>query len=76
MRDFISPAFIKKVKISLQKKSDVYKVTAVDNELLSYNKRIIDHETEEIKLQIRPHIQDMQFDITLISRHNVMLKLL
>ena len=50
MRDFMSLTFIKKVKILLQKKSDVYKVTAVDNKLLSYNNKMIDHETEEIRL--------------------------
>ena len=50
MRDFISLIFTKKVKIPLQKKSNVYEVTVIDNELLSYNKRIIDHKIEEIRL--------------------------
>ena len=50
MRGFILLIFVKKVKIPLQRKSDVYKVTAVDNELLFYNNRIIDHKTEEIRL--------------------------
>ena len=52
----MSPAFIKKARISLQKKSDIYKVTAVDNELLLYNNRMIDHKIKEIRLQIRPHV--------------------
>ena len=56
MRDFMSSTFIKKVKLPLQKKSDVYEVTAVDDKLLFYNKEMIDHETEEIRLQIRPHV--------------------
>ena len=46
----------KRVKISLQKKSDVYKVTAVDDELLSYNNRIIDYKIEKIRLQIESHV--------------------
>ena len=50
MRDFMSFTFTKKVKVSLQKKSDIYEVTAVDNELLSYNNRMIDHKIKEIKL--------------------------
>ena len=52
----MSSAFIKNVKISLQKKSDAYEVTVLDNKLLSYNKEIINHETEEIILQIEPHV--------------------
>ena len=42
MRDFMSPVFMKKIKLSLQKKSDAYKVTAVNNKLLFYNKEMID----------------------------------
>ena len=64
------------MKISLQKKSDVYKVTAVDDKLLSYNKEMIDYKIEEIRLQIRPYVWDMQFDITLTNRYNVVLELL
>ena len=52
----MSLTFTKKVKISLQKKSDTTKVTAIDNELLSYNNRIINHETKEIRLSIRPYV--------------------
>ena len=76
MRDFMSPTFTRKAKISLQKKSDAYKVTAVDDKLLSYNNEMIDHKIKEIRLQIRPHVQNMQFNIIIISRHNVMLELL
>ena len=50
IRDFMSLTFIKKVRISLQKKSDVYKVTVIDNKLLFYNNRMIDHKIEEIRL--------------------------
>ena len=50
MRDFMLFIFIKKVRISLQRKSIVYKVTAVDNKLLSYNNKMIDHKIEEIRL--------------------------
>ena len=48
--------FTKKVKITLEKKSDVYKVTAVDDKLLSYNKEMIDHKIEEIRLQIKSYV--------------------
>ena len=37
---------------------------------------MINYKTEEIRLQIESHVQDMQFNITLISRHVVMLELL
>ena len=50
MRDFMLSIFTKKVKILLWKKSDVYKVTAVDNELLSYNNKMINYKIEEIRL--------------------------
>ena len=50
IRDFMSPAFVKRARISLQKKSDIYKVTSVNNKLLSYNNKMINHKTEEIRL--------------------------
>ena len=46
----MSLTFAKKVKISLQKKSNVYEVTVINNELLLYNKEMIDHEMKEIRL--------------------------
>ena len=56
MRDFMSSIFTKKIKIPIQKKSDVYEVTIIDNKLLSYNKEMIDYEIKEIRLQIKPHV--------------------
>ena len=78
MRDFMSSMFTKKVKIPLQQKKgrDIYEVTSVDNKALSYNKEVVDHKTEDTQLQIRPHVQNMQFNIMLISKHNVVLELL
>ena len=77
MRDFVSPTFTKKVKIPLQQKKgrDTYKVTSVDDKALSYNKRVVDHETKDTQLQIGPHVWDMQFDIMLISKHDVVLEI-
>ena len=77
MRDFMSSIFTKKVKISLQQKKsrDTYEVTSVDDTALSYNKGVVNQETEDTWLQIRPHVQNMQFDITLINKHNVVLEL-
>ena len=74
--DFILLEFIKKVNILLQKKSDIYQVTDIDKKLFKYNKEIINQEIEEIRLYIRLHINNMQFNITLISKHDVMLELL
>ena len=75
MRDFMLSTFYKKMKLPLQEKSDVYEVTAVDNKLLSYNKEMIDHKIKEIRLQIELYVWDMWFNITLISRHDVVLEL-
>ena len=47
---FLSPEFAKKVKILLQRKSDIYAVTDIDEKFLEYNKEMIDQETEEIRL--------------------------
>ena len=66
MMNFLSPEFMKKMKISLQKKSNVYAVTDIDEKSLEYNKETVDQETEETQLQIRPHMNDMQFNIMLI----------
>ena len=73
----MSLTFAKKVKILLQQKRsrDIYKVTSVDNTALNYNQRVVDHETEDTQLQIGPHVQNMQFDIMIISKHNVVLEL-
>ena len=48
--------FIKKVNILLQKKSDVYEVTAVDDKLLLYNNEMIDHKMKEIRLEIELYV--------------------
>ena len=66
LRDFISFIFTKRAKISPQKKSNIYEVTTVDNKLLLYNKKMIDYKTEEIRLQIRSYVKNMQFNITLM----------
>ena len=78
MRDFISPTFAKKSKVQLQQKKnrDIYKVTSVDNTALSYNNRVVDHKMKDTWLQIEPHVQDMQFDIMLTDKHDVVLELL
>ena len=76
MRDFLSLTFAKRVKISLQKKSKTYKVTVIDDKLLLYNNRMFNYKIKKIRLQNRPHVWDMQFNILLISRHDVMLRLL
>ena len=65
--NFLLSEFAKKAKILLQKKSDVYAVTDIDKKSLEYNKEMIDQETEETQLQIRPHMNDMQFNIMLIE---------
>ena len=77
MRDFMLLMFTKKVKILLQQKKDrdTYEVTSVDDKTLSYNKKVVDHKTEDTWLQIEPHVWDMQFNIMLISKHDVMLEL-
>ena len=69
-------SFAKKANILLQRKSNVYTVTDIDEKLLEYNKEKIDEETEEIRLQIRSHINNIQFNITLIRQHNIILELL
>ena len=48
--NFLSSEFTKKVKILLQKKSNVYAVTDIDEKSFKYNKEMIDQETEEIRL--------------------------
>ena len=78
MRDFMSLTFTKKAKISLQQKRsrDIYKDTSVDDTALSYNQRVIDHKMKDTWLQIGPQVWDMQFDIMIISKHDVVLELL
>ena len=63
---FLLLEFAKKVKILLQRKSNAYAVTDIDEKSLEYNKEIINQEMKEIRLQIRPHINNMQFNIILI----------
>ena len=45
--NFLLSEFIRKVRISLQEKSNVYTVTDIDKKSLKYNKDVINHETEE-----------------------------
>ena len=46
----MSSSFAKKANISLQRKSDVYAVTDIDEKPLEYNKEKVDQETEETRL--------------------------
>ena len=73
--NFLLSEFAKKVKILLQKKSNVYAVTDIDEKSLEYNKEMIDQEMKEIRLQIRLYMNNMQFNIMLIKQHNVVLEL-
>ena len=76
MTNFLLSEFAKKMKISLQKKSDAYAVTDIDEKPLEYNEEKVDHEMKEIRLCIESHMNDMQFDITLTEQHDVVLELL
>ena len=76
MINFLLSEFTKKTKISLQKKSNVYAVTDIDEKLLEYNKETVDWETEEIRLQIESYMNNIQFNIMLIRWYNVILELL
>ena len=68
--------FIEKANILLQRKSDIYQVIDIDKKSFKYNKEIIDYKIKEIRLCIRSHVNNMQFNIILISKHDVMLELL
>ena len=46
--NFLLLEFMKKVKILLQKKSNVYAVTDIDEKSLEYNKEMINQEMKEI----------------------------
>ena len=78
MRDFISLMFIKKSKVQLQQKKhkDTYEVTSVDDAALSYNNEVVNCKMKDTQLQIEPHVWDMQFDIMLTYKHDVVLELL
>ena len=48
--NFLLSEFVKKVKILLQKKSDIYTVTDIDEKSFKYNKEIINQKMKEIRL--------------------------
>ena len=48
MTNFLSSEFVRKVRILLQEKSDVYIVTDIDEKSLKYNKDVINYKIEEI----------------------------
>ena len=48
MTNFLLSEFIRKTRILLQKKSDVYAVTNIDKKSLKYNQDMINHKIEEI----------------------------
>ena len=48
--NFLLLEFAKKVKILLQKKSDVYAVIDIDEKSFKYNKEMINQEIKEIRL--------------------------
>ena len=48
--NFASSEFVKRVNISLQKKSNIYQVIDIDEKFLEYNKEIIDQKMKETRL--------------------------
>ena len=48
--NFMSSEFVRKMKILLQKKSNVYIVTDINEKSLKYNKEQINQEMKEIRL--------------------------
>ena len=58
MRNFILSTFAKKSKVQLQQKKnrDIYKVTSVDDAVLSYNNRVVNHKMKDTQLQIESHV--------------------
>ena len=50
MMNFMLSNFIRKANILLQRKSNAYAVTDIDEKFLKYNKETVDQETEEIRL--------------------------
>ena len=50
MMNFMSSEFVRKAKILLQKKDNVYAVTDIDEKSFKYNKKQIDQEMKEIRL--------------------------
>ena len=71
----MSPGFAKKANIALIKKQYAYEVNAVNGKPLEYNNGMVDHETEDTRLMIGPHVRDMRFDITVTGKHDVVLGL-
>ena len=67
--------FVKKVNILLKKRSKVYLIMNINKKLLLFNNNMIDQETEEIRLRIKLHINNMIFNIIAIKIYNIMLKL-
>ena len=78
MRDFMSLIFTKQTKIQLQQKKNrvIYEVTFIDDAVLNYDQRVVNHKTEDTQLQIKPHVWEIQFDIMLTDKHDVVLELL
>ena len=48
--NFLLSEFVKKVRISLQEKSNIYIVTDIDKKSFEYNKEVINYEMKEIWL--------------------------
>ena len=48
MTNFLLLEFVRKVRILLQKKSDVYTITDIDEKSFKYNKDMINCKIEEI----------------------------
>ena len=47
----------------------------IDKKLLKYNKERVDQKMKEIRLYIESYTNNMQFNIILTNRHDVMLEL-
>ena len=74
--NYVSPAFLRKVKLPLKIKQNPYDLYTFDNQLMLANKRRIDKETKSIPVNVGTHQEILNLDVTEISTYDITFGLL
>ena len=71
--NFISENTAKKHKIKKHNKTDPYSLAAYNDQTVTYNGGWVDKETENVKLLIDTHEEEISLDITDLGKHEIIL---
>jgi hypothetical protein len=70
-KNFISPETIRQLNVFIREKEELYLFSVIDRTAIKQNKGIVRHETIQIRVTIRKHIEEISLDVVKISNYQI-----